>query len=166
MWTNLACFTMRREITNVFAKGDYCCFGCSPDNPIGLHLQFFETEEGVEAVWEPQKYYEGYPGVVHGGIQSTLLDEITAWAVYIKAKTAGVTSRLNVKFKKPVSSTQKKITLKGKIREVSRNFCYLDACLLDENNQICAEAEAIYYLYPLEKAIQENWYPANYEEFF
>ena len=157
---------MRRKIINVFAKGDYHCFACSPHNPIGLQLQFFETEEGVEAVWEPKQNYEGYPGVVHGGIQSTLLDEITVWTVYIKAKTAGVTSRLNVKFKKPVLSEQKKITLKGKIKEISRKFCYLDAWLLDENDVICAEAEVIYYIYPHEEAVNEKWYPEDYGSFF
>lgn len=157
---------MKRKIINVFAKEDYHCFACSPHNPIGLRLNFYETDEGVEAEWEPAKYYEGYPGVIHGGIQSVLLDEITAWAVYIKAKTSGVTSRLNVKFKKPVSSTQKKITVKGKIEKIQRNFVYLKGELFDENNELCAEAEVVYYTYPTEKAIEMKWYPEDYNSFF
>ena len=157
---------MRRKIKNVFAKEDYHCFACSPHNPIGLQLNFFETEEGVESEWEPKKYYEGYPGVVHGGILSTMLDEITAWTVYIKAGTSGVTSRLNVKFKKPVLSSQSKVTLKVKITKIQRNFVYLEGWILDENGEVCVEAEAIYFTYPVEKAIEMKWYPERYEEFF
>lgn len=157
---------MKRKITNVFAKEDYLCFACSPHNPIGLQLNFYETEEGVESIWEPKKSYEGYPGVIHGGIQSVMLDEIAAWTVYIKAKTSGVTSRLNVKFKKPVSSRQKQLKLKGRINRFQRNFCYIDTWLLDENDTICAEAEAVYFLYPVEKAVEMKWYPEDYNSFF
>ena len=157
---------MRRKIKNVFAIEDYHCFACSPHNPIGLQLEFFETDEGVESIWEPKKYYESYPKVIHGGIQSTMLDEIAAWTLYIKGRTSGVTSRLNVKFRKPVFSTQKQITLKGKIRNMQRNFCYIDTWLLDENNEICAEAEAIYFAFPLKEAIERKWYPEDYDLFF
>ena len=157
---------MKRKIKNVFAKEDYYCFGCSPHNPIGLQLEFYETEEGIEAIWEPKKYYEGYPGIIHGGIQSTMLDEVTAWTLYIKAKTAGVTSRLNVKYKKPVSSAQSKIILKGKLEKIQKNIVYLSGCILDENNIICAEAEAVYFTFPREKAIEMKWYPEDYNTFF
>lgn len=158
--------SMKRKIKNVFAKEDYHCFACSPHNPIGLQLAFFETDEGVEATWQPGKYYEGYPGVIHGGIQSVMLDEIAAWTVYIKGKTSGVTSRLNVKFRKPVSSKQSKITLKGKITRIQKNFVYIDAFLLDENGVTCAEAEAVYYTFPVGKAIEMGWYPEDYNSFF
>jgi len=157
---------MKRKIKNVFAKEDYYCFGCSPRNPIGLQLEFYETEEGLESIWEPKKHYEGYPGIIHGGIQSVLLDEVTAWTLYIKAKTSGVTSRLNMKYKKPVSSTQSKITLKGKLDKIQHNFAYLSGWILDETGVVCAEAEAIYYMFPQEKAIEKNWYPKDYNNFF
>lgn len=157
---------MRRKIKNVFAKEDYYCFACSPHNPIGFQLEFYETEEGVEAEWSPKQYFEGYPGVIHGGLQATMLDEIAAWAIYIKAKTSGVTSRLNVKYKKPVSSKQEKITVKAKIREIQRSFCYVDTWLYGEHNELLAEAEAIYFIYPQAKAIEMNWYPEDYNSFF
>jgi uncharacterized protein (TIGR00369 family) len=157
---------MRRKINNVFAKEDYTCFACSPHNEIGLKLQFFETEDGVEAEWTPNRLYEGYPGVIHGGIQAVMLDEITAWTVYIKAGTAGVTSRLNIKYRKPVSSLQNHITLKGKILKTQRNFIYLEGLLFDEQGELCAEAEAVYFTYPHDKAVKMRWYPECYDDFF
>jgi len=157
---------MRRKIINVFAKQNYNCFACPPFNSIGLQMHFWETDEGVESEWNPNNLYEGYPGVIHGGIQSTLLDEIAAWTVYIKAHTSGVTSRLNVRYKKPVLSDQHHITLKGKIREVEHSLCFIETQLLDQNGVICAEAEAVYFIYPPEKAIKMNWYPEDYSSFF
>jgi acyl-coenzyme A thioesterase PaaI-like protein len=157
---------MKRKIINVFAKEDYFCFACSPHNPIGLQLSFYETEEGVEAEWQPKKYYEGYPDVIHGGIQSVLLDEIAAWAVYIKAKTSGVTQRLNVKFIKQVSSLQEKIKIEAHIVKTVRNFVYLEAFLCDCQGEKCAQAEVVYFTFPVEKAVEMSWYPEDYNTFF
>ncbi|MDR2868789.1 MAG: PaaI family thioesterase [Bacteroidales bacterium] len=157
---------MRKKIINVFAKEDYYCFGCSPHNPIGLQLQFVETEEGIETEWSPRQYCEGYPGVVHGGIQATLMDEIAAWVVYIKVKCSGVTSRLNIKYAKPVDSHQDKVLLKAKLREVKRSLAYIDVVLINEKEEICASAEAIYFLIPHDKAVTMNYYPECYEDFF
>ena len=77
---------IRRYINNVFAKDDYHCFACSPTNEIGLRLHFFEEGDYVQAEWKPSKEYEGYPGTIHGGIQSTLLDEIGAWTLISKER--------------------------------------------------------------------------------
>jgi acyl-coenzyme A thioesterase PaaI-like protein len=157
---------MKRLIKNIFAKENYHCFACSPHNPIGLHLQFYETERGVECEWVPQQQYESYPGIIHGGLQATMLDEIAAWTVYIKARTSGVTSRLNVKYRKPVSAQQSHITLQGEIHKIERGFCYVNTKLLDCEGDLKAEGEAIYRLIPLEQAIAQKWFPENYEDFF
>ncbi|MEG2070913.1 MAG: PaaI family thioesterase, partial [Bacteroidales bacterium] len=157
---------MKREIRNVFAKEDYYCFACSPHNPIGLQLKFYENGDYVEATWNPKQFYEGYPGVIHGGIQATLLDEIAAWVVYIKAKTSGVTSRISMKYRKPVDSKQDKITVKAKLRETKKNICYIEAQLINEMDEVCAEAEVIYFTFPVQKSIEMGCYPENYNSFF
>ncbi len=52
------------------------CFLCGVENPIGLNLRFYEAEDGhVEARFTPKEEHQGYPGVLHGGITSALLDE-------------------------------------------------------------------------------------------
>ncbi len=156
----------RRKIKNVFAGADYQCIACSPSNPIGFRLSFYEEGEFVKSEWQPTALYEGYPGTIHGGIQATLLDEIAAWTVYIKAKTSGVTSQINVKYKKPVSSQQSLITVQAQLVEMKRNLCFLKAQLLDEKGEVCTEADLVYYTFPTSKAIEMGWYPENYEDFF
>jgi len=71
---------MRREVT---FRGS-TCFGCGADNPKGLRLRFFETDEGVEVDYVSPPHLDGAPGIIHGGIQGTLLDEAMCMAVYAK----------------------------------------------------------------------------------
>ncbi len=95
-----------------------------------------------------------------------MLDEISAWTIYIKAKTAGVTSRLSVKYKKEVVNPQTKITVKGTLVEVKRNLGFVKSILLNEKGEVCAEAESTFFLFPIDKAVEDHIYPADYNSFF
>lgn len=149
-----------KKINNPFVqKEDYNCFGCSPNNKCGLHLMFSDDGEFITAIWDPKPQFEGFKNVLHGGIQTTLLDEIASWTIYTKLKTAGVTSGINIKFKKPVLISKGTITLKSKVREVNKRIVTLDTYLLDSDNQLCCEAEIKYFVMPEEKARVELLYP-------
>ena len=156
----------RRKIKNVFAEYDYNCFGCSPTNTIGLRLEFYENGDFVETTWSPSRQYEGYPSVIHGGILSSLIDETAAWTMYIKARRAGVTSRINVRYRKPVESSQKEIFARGTITNFNRNLCYIRVEVFNEQNELCAEAETVYFTFSLEKSIQEHYFPTDFNRFF
>ena len=54
----------------------YNCFGCSPNNPIGLHLEFYEDGDYIVSTWHPEHNYQGWVDTMHGGILSTLIDEV------------------------------------------------------------------------------------------
>ena len=59
----------------------YMCFGCAPNNPLGLHMEFFEDGDDIVAFWKPQGTYQGWLRTLHGGIQTTLMDELAGWVV-------------------------------------------------------------------------------------
>lgn len=89
------------------------CFACGRLNPIGLKLQFTEENDTYIARFTAGPEHQSYDGIVHGGIISTLLDEITTRYVYIKGVTV-VTARLEVRFRQPTPiGVELKIT--GKI---------------------------------------------------
>jgi uncharacterized protein (TIGR00369 family) len=157
---------MRRKIRNVFAAYEYDCFACSPTNPIGLRLEFYENGDFVETTWSPSRLHEGYPGSLHGGILSTLVDETAAWTMYIKARCAGVTSRINVRYRKPVDSTHKEILVRGTITNINRNLCYVHVEVFNEQGELCTEAEVTYFMFSPEKSVQECYFPADYNSFF
>jgi uncharacterized protein (TIGR00369 family) len=82
-------------------QDDGHCFACGPRNPIGLHLRFEETDTGMKTRFVPDCCYQGYQGVVHGGVVATLLDEVAIQLLWAKGYTS-VTARLEVRFLKPV----------------------------------------------------------------
>ena len=77
------------------------CFACGELNEHGLHLELHASPEGcwTELTLEPR--FQGWESVAHGGVVTTLLDEVMAWSV-IGRDTWGVTARLNVAFHRPI----------------------------------------------------------------
>jgi uncharacterized protein (TIGR00369 family) len=155
-----------RKIVNPFTKLEgYNCFGCSLKNELGLQMEFFEDGEYIISNWEPKKHLAGYGNVLHGGIQSTILDEIASWLVYTKLKTAGVTANLNVKYKNAVYTDKGKLTVRAKLIEQDRKFATIHAELIDNEGKLCAEGLIKYFILPLELAKQKYHYPGH-ESFF
>lgn len=157
-----------RKVLNPYTQRnseEYNCFACSPKNESGLQLEFWEDEENIISYWEPKKHITGYKNIVHGGIQATVLDEIGAWAVNIKCKTAGVTSNLNVKYRRPVVVEDAPFTIKAQVKEHNRRLCTVTAAIFDKDDNTLVEADITYFLFPAEKAIKEFGYP-GYEAFF
>lgn len=77
---------------------DRYCFACGENNPIGLKLHYVYGEDGVRARFTPERVYQGYPGLMHGGLVATLLDETMAHAV-IAAVGLSVTGELRVRMR-------------------------------------------------------------------
>jgi uncharacterized protein (TIGR00369 family) len=91
---------------SLVVRNDHGCFGCGQLNPHGLRLTFRTLPEalgpGVWAPFLPDRSFEGYADVVHGGIISTVLDEIMAWALYERGIWA-VTAQLTIRFHRPIA---------------------------------------------------------------
>jgi len=80
------------------------CFVCGRENPHGLKLEFYNIAPGeVEAHYTVLTHYQGYPGVVHGGIIASMLDEATGRSM-MDGSPSGfmVTSQLSIRYRKPV----------------------------------------------------------------
>lgn len=81
------------------------CFICGLENPVGLQLKIYEVEPGViESVYTAPEHFQGYPGVLHGGIVATILDEISGRAHMGPADAPRFmfTAKLEVKYRKNV----------------------------------------------------------------
>ena len=123
-----------RKISNPFeGKQGYNCFGCCKDNPIGVHMDFYEDGDDIVSFWKPDGNYQGWVNVLHGGIQATLMDEIAGWVVFRKLQ----------------------LTLRGRILKQVRNLVTVGVTLENSHGEICTEATALYYLFN-EKQSKEN----------
>ena len=101
------------------------CFICGLENPVGLRLHFYEIEPGVlETKYTAPDHFQGYPGVLHGGIVGAILDE-TASRTHIGGDVDTprfmFTAKLEVKYRKnvPVGKPLKIIGRAGKTKSRS-----------------------------------------------
>ncbi len=148
------------KIKNPFHKLEgYNCFGCSPDNEFGLRMHFRIEGDEVLCDWEPENHLEGWVGVLHGGIQATLMDEIASWYVLVKLQTAGVTSKMEVKLIKPVLINKAPFRLRARLKEMIRNIAVIQVGLYMNDGTLGAESLMHYYTFPQQVAIEKFYYP-------
>lgn len=77
------------------------CFVCGDENPDGLRIRFYYDNDQAVADYVADHKYQGYKGIFHGGLVSTLLDEIMAKAV-LAQKRYCMTVEMSVRFKKAI----------------------------------------------------------------
>ena len=101
------------------------CFVCGESNPGGVHVRFYEQEDGsLLARFTGADHHQGYPGRMHGGVITAIMDETMGRAIMIPHGEAiwGVTAELSVRFRRPVPLGVE-LTAVGRIAlEKSRTF--------------------------------------------
>jgi uncharacterized protein (TIGR00369 family) len=129
------------------------CLVCGLKNPFGLHTAFYELDnKEILAVFTPRQEHQSYPGRLHGGIISTILDEAIGRAImmYSDAEVWGVTVDLQVRFKKPVPLDEE-LRVVGRITKDSSRFFEGIGELLLADGTIAAEGHGKYLKVPLDK---------------
>lgn len=130
----------------------YNCFGCAPNNPLGLHMEFYEDGDDIVSIWQPERDFQGWVDTMHGGVLSTLIDETCGWVVTRKMQTSGFTTSLNIKFRKAISTNEAQLTIRAHIVKQMRNLLFIHAEITNTQGEICTEGEATYFLMNQEKA--------------
>jgi len=150
------------RLKNPYAEFEgYSCFGCSPTNPHGLRMEFFKDEDEIVCQWDPDAHFQGFHDILHGGIQSTMMDEIASWVVFVFLDTAGVTYQLNTRFRKPVNISCGTITLRAKLIKQEKRVAEIEARLYDGEGTLCSESRLHYFVMPREKAVSEMQFPGK-----
>src|SRR5210317_1664764 len=129
------------------------CLVCGLKNTFGLHTSFFELDNSeILAVFKPREEHQSYPGRLHGGIISTILDEAMGRAIMMHSEDEvwGVTVDLQVRFKKPVPLDEE-LRVVGRITKDSHRFFEGTGELLFEDGTVAAEGHGKYLKVPLEK---------------
>jgi uncharacterized protein (TIGR00369 family) len=80
------------------------CLVCGVDNTAGLAARFYELDDReLAGVFTPREEHQGYPGRMHGGVVTALLDETIGRAINVTDPgTWGVTAEFTIRFRKPV----------------------------------------------------------------
>lgn len=139
---------MPREIENVFTDlpGNNC-FACHPDNRFGLRLRFFADDDTGEVftTLTPERHFNGFPGIVHGGIQCAVLDELAFWTMFDKVGKLGLTTRIDLRYLAPVGFDAP-IEARGRVLEVDDDKARVSASIKGKDGGDLARAVVTYAL--------------------
>lgn len=132
---------------------------CGLDNTFGVQAQFYELEDQrVCGLFQFKEEHQSYPGRVHGGMISAMLDELACRAFWVlEPKKLGVTLDLTTKYRKPVPYQTDLIGLGKIVKQTNRYF--VAECQILKDKELLAEGTIKYLLLP-DEAITD----ASYEE--
>jgi uncharacterized protein (TIGR00369 family) len=127
------------------------CLVCGAENQAGLHGRFFVLADGeLLGVFRPRAEHQSYPGRLHGGIVSAILDETIGRAINVTdTHTWGVTVEFTVKFRKPVPLDRDVKAVARITRDSSRLFEGTGEIVL-EDGTVAAEGQGKYLKMPIE----------------
>ena len=110
---------------------------------MGLKMDFFTTAPGnCQAELTLSSEYEGYPGVVHGGIVASILDETGGRAHMDDPDHFMVTAQLNVRYRKPVP-TETQLLVIGVAGERRGRVSQAHSEIRNLDGEVLAEAELV-----------------------
>ncbi|MBQ9639516.1 MAG: PaaI family thioesterase [Bacteroidales bacterium] len=141
----------------------YNCFGCSPTNPMGLHMEFMEDGDDIVSQWTPNHNTQGWIDVLHGGIQATLADEIASWVVFRKLGTTGVTSRMELRYMHEVSNLAPYITLRAHLTAHRHRLADIEVLIEDAEGRLCTRMQCTYFLASADEARKAGFRPFRLE---
>lgn len=128
------------------------CLVCGLQNELGLKASFYElANQHLVGLFTPSHFQQGYPGRLHGGLATTMLDETIGRAIRMSHGDTlwGVTIELNTKFRKPIPLDGTIKTVAEITKESKRHFEGRGAILL-EGGQIAVEAHGRYLKMPID----------------
>jgi uncharacterized protein (TIGR00369 family) len=131
------------------------CFVCGVENHHGLQINFYEESAGkILAKTTVPGHFQGYPGIVHGGIIAAMLDEVSGRTIMAENATRWmVTVGITVRYRRPVPVEQP-LRLVGVLKEDSGRSAKVHGEIFDENNNLLAECDAVLASVP--QAVKES----------
>ena len=127
------------------------CFGCGPANDHGMKMKFFGNDELIYSDITVPEHLLGWNGVVHGGILSTMLDEIMGWGAIYFLKKFILTKTMTVNYYKPVLIGET-LHVEGRIREHnSDKEVTMGGKIFNSKNELCATSTGIFALLETDK---------------
>jgi len=128
------------------------CTVCGdPDvNPKSLDLQCYYRDSVVTATFTPSDDEAGFPGTIHGGVLTSLLDEVSVWAASIEADAFCVTRDLRTKYLKPARPGIP-LSLEARTTDVGR-LITVEAQAFNPGREVVAQSTGRFY-----PAFKDKW---------
>jgi acyl-coenzyme A thioesterase PaaI-like protein len=145
------------------------CLVCGTDNVAGLKARFYELENGdLAGIFRPLAEHQGYPGRLHGGVSSAILDETIGRAInLLHPDVWGVTVELTIRYRKPVP-LDGEVRAVGRITKDSSRLFEGTGEIVMADGSVAVEASGKYLRLPIERIAgegfdQSQWFPDERE---
>lgn len=102
---DVAIITTVTDRSDSFIDNDFC-FACGAKNPLGLQLRFFRDGEALCTRVCPKPHWQGFSGVMHGGLQSTIIDDLMSNHLFRLQQAWVATAELTLRYRRPVPLDQ------------------------------------------------------------
>lgn len=128
-------------------SSDHYCFGCSPVNPSGLQMNFSADRDTVISQVTIPDHLCGWSNIAHGGVLTTILDEIMSWAALHFIKRITMTKSMNMEFIKPVY-IRTPLKAEGKVLEImGKHEAVMEGILYNDKGAACAKSTANFAIF-------------------
>jgi len=124
------------------------CFVCGESNAIGLKLRFTTDGRIVQTRFRLRNAHIGFRGIVHGGLLTTVLDEIMVWACAVPTGQFAFCAELTTRFLNPVRPDDEIIATGELLANRKNRIFEAKAALTNASGQPCAEATGKYLPIP------------------
>lgn len=148
---------MRLRVTRK-QKNSKMCFVCGLKNPFGLKADIYELEnQDLVCLFTPGEEHQSYPGRLHGGITTAVLDEIIGRAILMNHEEEiwGVTMEFTTRFKKPIPLGVELRAIGRITKETHRTFEGTGEILLPDDT-VAATGSGVYLRTPLDRISDFN----------
>ncbi len=121
------------------------CFVCGPENPVGLRLTFRLEDGACVSEFTPDENHVGYPGVVHGGMIYSAMDDVMANWLYLRGARA-YTARCEIRYHEPIAVGQA-LRLVGRQTNRNRKVAKMEATAARATDgKVVATAAAVFVI--------------------
>jgi acyl-coenzyme A thioesterase PaaI-like protein len=120
----------------------YRCFACGTNNPLGLGMSFYSLGKTIRSDITLSEHHVGWENLAHGGIISTILDEIMGWTVIAFERVFFVTRSIEIHYLRPVEVNSPLMAIGEIETDFAPKGCSTKAVLLDAHGKKLAEGRA------------------------
>lgn len=137
----------KENIRRLPSSTSHNCFACSPVNSSGLQMKFFTNEKAVFSRVIVPAHLCGWNNVAHGGVVSTILDEIMSWAALYLLKRITLTQAMTVEFIKPVPISEI-MEAEGRVLELKgKRDAVLEGVIYSSGGKVCARSTGTFKVF-------------------
>lgn len=137
---------MEKALTPLKPNDVVTCFGCGVHNPHGLKMTFFTDGSDLFSTVRVPAHLGGWNNLVHGGVLSTICDEIMGWTAMYRMKKMTLTKTMTVDFRKAVFITDT-LQVRGWVATVTdTGEVIVEGTIHNGNGELCVSSKGIFAL--------------------